>query len=473
MVMEKFFLLIILVFISNVSKSSDVISKKQVSSLNSQVFNLFIQKNDNVENYEISENYYNRPVRSIRNEDDDLINNDHLNDLDENEFPSSASFWKSSEPLGQEESNSKLISPKSYIFSLLKSFINDTSRKHPESVPRSQKNESSSQKLFSESEISSEDSINEELSTFDNVSEFHDNEKENEKKTTPIIIADRNEIEMTPPFVTEDMVYDENIEIFMSRDLHINESINFIEFNTTEILYPSLIPTNETRMKTSNLPLSFNFSNDCCDNYTVIEVLSNLTSLLQTINESYYSLAPETTTQPGTEATSVTIFNESVRPKPSQKKLFHVCSLPCIDSSSSSLDVCDTLMYCTENNITNCCGKIEMTVITELLEGFLEKDNSCHVCITDNYLLRTVNHSTHSYIGMHCCPADKIVPAEAKKVRKFSVVDYLKIVSYGLIFFVGLVGNVLVMVTLTKNKKLRTVTNIFLINLVSLHSYFL
>lgn len=38
---------------------------------------------------------------------------------------------------------------------------------------------------------------------------------------------------------------------------------------------------------------------------------------------------------------------------------------------------------------------------------------------------------------------------------------------YGIIFFLSIVGNSLVLITLARNKKMRTVTNVYLLNLVS------
>ena len=38
---------------------------------------------------------------------------------------------------------------------------------------------------------------------------------------------------------------------------------------------------------------------------------------------------------------------------------------------------------------------------------------------------------------------------------------------YSVIFILSIVGNILVIVTLTQNRRMRTVTNVFLLNLVS------
>jgi len=48
-----------------------------------------------------------------------------------------------------------------------------------------------------------------------------------------------------------------------------------------------------------------------------------------------------------------------------------------------------------------------------------------------------------------------------------SLLENLIIPLYGTIFFLSIVGNSLVLITLAKNKRMRTVTNVYLLNLVS------
>lgn len=49
-----------------------------------------------------------------------------------------------------------------------------------------------------------------------------------------------------------------------------------------------------------------------------------------------------------------------------------------------------------------------------------------------------------------------------------SLLENLIIPLYGTIFFLSIVGNSLVLITLARNKRMRTVTNVYLLNLVSL-----
>jgi len=48
-----------------------------------------------------------------------------------------------------------------------------------------------------------------------------------------------------------------------------------------------------------------------------------------------------------------------------------------------------------------------------------------------------------------------------------SLLENLIIPLYGTIFFLSIVGNSLVLITLARNKRMRTVTNVYLLNLVS------
>jgi len=50
-----------------------------------------------------------------------------------------------------------------------------------------------------------------------------------------------------------------------------------------------------------------------------------------------------------------------------------------------------------------------------------------------------------------------------------SLLENLIIPLYGTIFFLSIVGNSLVLITLARNKRMRTVTNVYLLNLVSFY----
>ncbi|KYQ54632.1 Cholecystokinin receptor type A [Trachymyrmex zeteki] len=51
-----------------------------------------------------------------------------------------------------------------------------------------------------------------------------------------------------------------------------------------------------------------------------------------------------------------------------------------------------------------------------------------------------------------------------------SLLENLIIPLYGTIFFLSIVGNSLVLITLARNKRMRTVTNVYLLNLVSFYT---
>lgn len=60
------------------------------------------------------------------------------------------------------------------------------------------------------------------------------------------------------------------------------------------------------------------------------------------------------------------------------------------------------------------------------------------------------------------------LPVTQQQSNQDNFLESLIIPLYGTIFFLSIVGNSLVLITLARNKRMRTVTNVYLLNLVSL-----
>lgn len=63
--------------------------------------------------------------------------------------------------------------------------------------------------------------------------------------------------------------------------------------------------------------------------------------------------------------------------------------------------------------------------------------------------------------------ANVTLPVISQSSSQDSLLENLIIPLYGTIFFLSIVGNSLVLITLARNKRMRTVTNVYLLNLVS------
>lgn len=63
--------------------------------------------------------------------------------------------------------------------------------------------------------------------------------------------------------------------------------------------------------------------------------------------------------------------------------------------------------------------------------------------------------------------ANVTTPVISQSSVQDSLLENLIIPLYGTIFFLSIVGNSLVLITLARNKRMRTVTNVYLLNLVS------
>lgn len=90
--------------------------------------------------------------------------------------------------------------------------------------------------------------------------------------------------------------------------------------------------------------------------------------------------------------------------------------------------------------------------------GALEADNDLSITVTGFTRFSTVT----SEIANVTSP---IIPQSS---GQDSLLENLIIPLYGIIFFLSIVGNSLVLITLARNKRMRTVTNVYLLNLVSL-----
>lgn len=67
--------------------------------------------------------------------------------------------------------------------------------------------------------------------------------------------------------------------------------------------------------------------------------------------------------------------------------------------------------------------------------------------------------------------ANVTTPVVQQSAGQDSLLENLIIPLYGTIFFLSIVGNSLVLITLARNKRMRTVTNVYLLNLVSLRYF--
>lgn len=95
-------------------------------------------------------------------------------------------------------------------------------------------------------------------------------------------------------------------------------------------------------------------------------------------------------------------------------------------------------------------GNISTPVMTSTTESFLF---TYEVSNMDPNMSTNTTFRNHSYRPM------------VFKSPPLSMEDILTIPLYSLIFILSVVGNLLVIITLIQNKRMRTVTNVFLLNL--------
>lgn len=90
--------------------------------------------------------------------------------------------------------------------------------------------------------------------------------------------------------------------------------------------------------------------------------------------------------------------------------------------------------------------------------GALEVDDDSSITVTGFPRFSTITSGI----------ANVTSPVIPQSSGQDSLLENLIIPLYGIIFFLSIVGNFLVLITLARNKRMRTVTNVYLLNLVSL-----
>lgn len=99
--------------------------------------------------------------------------------------------------------------------------------------------------------------------------------------------------------------------------------------------------------------------------------------------------------------------------------------------------------------------------------SFLDYNMSDNATIRDYFGNPDTNQSFVSNTPQLSTMTSIVVNVTLPKVTRTNLLESLIVPLYGTIFLLSVVGNSLVLITLARNKRMRTVTNVYLLNLVS------